>query len=356
VTRGVAIAKVMIRCTETNEPVYTGISMEESAFESRDLGTQSLLCPDCGQEHAWDKDDAELEDEWRFVSPSPSGDPLAVQRARSRLRLLGITDEGRSGISRAWFDRDRDPLLVFPAGARVAAARNLAPLRDQAAEPRDVLEINCRDPFLAEEAWPQAPIHALAFLPRPEDHTLLSPRGGGSTLRLFDQELDGDAHELFPSAALAVSDGGSGLTRDVSQYTRLPSPTSNLPWSYGSISRYRPVMTGSLRASKAITALAVVLEQRHSPAAAFTEIVLYRRARHGFSKHSLDAFMDVTDSEIPVSFAEDNNDRVSDCAEFSSAVRRDPTGRRVRTIRLLPFVSRETLEERRQVVVWKTTN
>ena len=29
----------MIRCTETNEPVYTGVSMDESAFESSDLGT-----------------------------------------------------------------------------------------------------------------------------------------------------------------------------------------------------------------------------------------------------------------------------------------------------------------------------
>ena len=62
VTSGVAIAKLMIRCTETNEPVYTGISMDESAFESSDLGTKSVLCPDCGQEHTWDKDD-ELEDE-----------------------------------------------------------------------------------------------------------------------------------------------------------------------------------------------------------------------------------------------------------------------------------------------------
>jgi hypothetical protein len=42
------MAKVMIRCTETNEPVYTGISMDESAFESSDLGTNRVSCPDCG--------------------------------------------------------------------------------------------------------------------------------------------------------------------------------------------------------------------------------------------------------------------------------------------------------------------
>jgi hypothetical protein len=63
VTRGVAIAKLMIRCTETNEPVYTGISIDESSFERSDLGTNKVSCPDCGQEHTWDKDDAELEDE-----------------------------------------------------------------------------------------------------------------------------------------------------------------------------------------------------------------------------------------------------------------------------------------------------
>jgi hypothetical protein len=57
------MAKVMIRCTETNEPVYTGLSLDEDSFESRDLGTNSVWCPHCGQEHAWDKEDAELEDD-----------------------------------------------------------------------------------------------------------------------------------------------------------------------------------------------------------------------------------------------------------------------------------------------------
>ena len=57
------MAKVMIRCTETNEPVYTGISIDESAFESSELGTNKVSCPHCGQEHTWDKDDAEFEDE-----------------------------------------------------------------------------------------------------------------------------------------------------------------------------------------------------------------------------------------------------------------------------------------------------
>lgn len=67
-------------------------------------------------------------------------------------RLPGITDVRQECHLTRAFDRDRDLRLVFPAGARVAAALNLAPLGDEAAELRDVLEINCRDLFPAEEA------------------------------------------------------------------------------------------------------------------------------------------------------------------------------------------------------------
>src|SRR5712691_11538164 len=79
-------------------------------------------------------------------------DLLGVARARVRLRLLGITDVGQKRHLTRAFDRDRDLVLVFPAGPRVAAALNLAPLGDETAELRDVLVINCRDLLLAEEA------------------------------------------------------------------------------------------------------------------------------------------------------------------------------------------------------------
>src|SRR5439155_6018338 len=83
---------------------------------------------------------------------SRRSDLLGVARARLRLRLPGITDVGQKRHHTRAFDRDRDLLLVFPAGARVAAALNLAPLGDETAKLRDILVINCRDLFLAEEA------------------------------------------------------------------------------------------------------------------------------------------------------------------------------------------------------------
>jgi hypothetical protein len=70
---------------------------------------------------------------------SPSRNLLAVARATSRLRLLGITDVGQKRHLTRAFDRDRDLVLVFSAGARVPAASDLAPLGDEAAELRDVL-------------------------------------------------------------------------------------------------------------------------------------------------------------------------------------------------------------------------
>src|SRR2546425_9664133 len=84
-------------------------------------------------------------------------DLLGVARTRSRLRLLGITDIGQKRHLTRAFDRDRHLVLVFPAGTRVAAAPNPAPLGDETAKLRDVLVIDCRDLLLAEEAGPPAP-------------------------------------------------------------------------------------------------------------------------------------------------------------------------------------------------------
>src|SRR5439155_24762195 len=98
------------------------------------------------------------------VSPNLLRDLLGVA-TRSRLRLMGITDIGQKRHLARSFDRDGHLLLVFPTGARVATALNLAPLGDKAAELRDVLVISCRDLFPAEEAGPPAPIQDLPVLP-----------------------------------------------------------------------------------------------------------------------------------------------------------------------------------------------
>jgi hypothetical protein len=56
------VARVMIRCPQTQEPIPTGMSMDEQSFESATLSQNSVQCPQCGQMHTWDKEDAWLED------------------------------------------------------------------------------------------------------------------------------------------------------------------------------------------------------------------------------------------------------------------------------------------------------
>jgi len=55
--------KVMIRCPETGEPVYAGLSMDIGSFESGFMPSNVLVnCPACGRDHVWSKEDAFLEE------------------------------------------------------------------------------------------------------------------------------------------------------------------------------------------------------------------------------------------------------------------------------------------------------
>jgi hypothetical protein len=59
------MAMVLIRCSETNLPVTTGLFMDRSSFESatfRDEDTR-LRCPLCRQIHVWRKEEAYLVEE-----------------------------------------------------------------------------------------------------------------------------------------------------------------------------------------------------------------------------------------------------------------------------------------------------
>jgi len=57
-------AKVMIRCPETGEPVYTGLSMDKRSFELDFVQSNVLVkCPACEKDHVWSKDDAFLEED-----------------------------------------------------------------------------------------------------------------------------------------------------------------------------------------------------------------------------------------------------------------------------------------------------
>jgi predicted RNA-binding Zn-ribbon protein involved in translation (DUF1610 family) len=57
------MARVMIACPDTKRPIYTGVSSDEVTFETSQLAGQSISCPQCGQVHIWNKQDAYLESE-----------------------------------------------------------------------------------------------------------------------------------------------------------------------------------------------------------------------------------------------------------------------------------------------------
>lgn len=54
------MARIFVTCPETEMPVYTGIAMDESSFESSDLQDKRVMCPHCGKVHVWQKEDAYL--------------------------------------------------------------------------------------------------------------------------------------------------------------------------------------------------------------------------------------------------------------------------------------------------------
>jgi hypothetical protein len=56
------MARLMITCPNTGEPVFTGIDLPESVLESAELRDNGVGCPHCGQTHVWSKEDAYLED------------------------------------------------------------------------------------------------------------------------------------------------------------------------------------------------------------------------------------------------------------------------------------------------------
>jgi len=56
------MARVMITCPETGNPVPTGFDMDEGSFEGSTLTDNTFSpCPECGQAHTWSKEDAYLE-------------------------------------------------------------------------------------------------------------------------------------------------------------------------------------------------------------------------------------------------------------------------------------------------------
>ncbi len=57
------MARVMIRCPESDKPVYTGLNFEWPCFDSVQLGEKSIRCRECGEVHLWRRTDAYLDDD-----------------------------------------------------------------------------------------------------------------------------------------------------------------------------------------------------------------------------------------------------------------------------------------------------
>jgi hypothetical protein len=58
------MARVMIDCPASGNPVPTGLNLSAKAFEGLPLVGNILRgCPECGQHHTWAKEDAYLEED-----------------------------------------------------------------------------------------------------------------------------------------------------------------------------------------------------------------------------------------------------------------------------------------------------
>jgi len=63
------MSSLMIRCPATGRPVSTGIETEPVVFSRLPKVAARMLCPACGQEHAWNIGTAWLAGEPRMAEP-----------------------------------------------------------------------------------------------------------------------------------------------------------------------------------------------------------------------------------------------------------------------------------------------
>ncbi len=58
--KGKPMARIFVTCPETDMPVYTGLAMDKSSFESSTFRDKRVTCPHCGKVHVWQKEEAYL--------------------------------------------------------------------------------------------------------------------------------------------------------------------------------------------------------------------------------------------------------------------------------------------------------
>ena len=55
------IARIMILCPTTNDPIATGLEADVASWQDRSLSYNRVLCPACKETHYWNKGQAWLE-------------------------------------------------------------------------------------------------------------------------------------------------------------------------------------------------------------------------------------------------------------------------------------------------------
>ena len=55
------MALVMIKCPTTGKPIATGLATE--SLDAEPLRDEVVSCPECGEDHVWQREDAYLEDQ-----------------------------------------------------------------------------------------------------------------------------------------------------------------------------------------------------------------------------------------------------------------------------------------------------
>ena len=63
------MARAMVACPNTGKAIYTGLSFDKITFETSQLPDRSVLCPECGQAHIWNRQYAYLESEENAHQP-----------------------------------------------------------------------------------------------------------------------------------------------------------------------------------------------------------------------------------------------------------------------------------------------
>ena len=57
------MARVMIECPSTGEPIFTGMTFDWPSFENVKIGQKQVRCSSCGEDHKWKRPDAYLEED-----------------------------------------------------------------------------------------------------------------------------------------------------------------------------------------------------------------------------------------------------------------------------------------------------